>query len=83
VLSLSGSAPKQRARITWRAAGQGLSGAQDEVFGLGLLVLAFKDQADAVGMANHARYGLAGCIWSGQAPAAPIASRAIWQRAQS
>ncbi|ABD06414.1 5-carboxymethyl-2-hydroxymuconate semialdehyde dehydrogenase [Rhodopseudomonas palustris HaA2] len=39
--------------------------AQDEVFGPFLTVIPFKDEADAIAIANDIRYGLTGYIWTG------------------
>jgi aldehyde dehydrogenase (NAD+) len=38
--------------------------AQEEVFGPVLSILAYRDEADAVRIANHSRYGLTGGVWS-------------------
>ena len=38
--------------------------AQEEVFGPVLAVVRFKDQADAIRLANESRYGLAGGVWT-------------------
>ena len=38
--------------------------AQEEVFGPVLSVLAFDDESEAVRIANHTRYGLAGYVWT-------------------
>jgi aldehyde dehydrogenase (NAD+) len=38
--------------------------AQDEVFGPVLSVIRFADEAQAVGIANNTRYGLAGYVWT-------------------
>ncbi|MCD0423452.1 5-carboxymethyl-2-hydroxymuconate semialdehyde dehydrogenase [Rubrivivax sp. JA1024] len=39
--------------------------AQDEVFGPFLTVIPFKDEAEAVQIANDVRYGLTGYVWTG------------------
>jgi 5-carboxymethyl-2-hydroxymuconic-semialdehyde dehydrogenase len=39
--------------------------AQDEVFGPFLTVIPFKDEAEAVQIANDIRYGLTGYVWTG------------------
>jgi 5-carboxymethyl-2-hydroxymuconic-semialdehyde dehydrogenase len=39
--------------------------AQDEVFGPFLTVIPFKDEADAIEIANSVRYGLTGYVWTG------------------
>lgn len=38
--------------------------AQEEVFGPVLAVVRFRDQADAIRLANESRYGLAGGVWT-------------------
>jgi aldehyde dehydrogenase (NAD+) len=38
--------------------------AQDEVFGPVLAVVPFDDESDAIDIANHTRYGLAGYVWT-------------------
>jgi 5-carboxymethyl-2-hydroxymuconic-semialdehyde dehydrogenase len=39
--------------------------AQEEIFGPVLTALTFRDEAEAVAMANDVRYGLAGYLWTG------------------
>lgn len=39
--------------------------AQEEVFGPFLTVLTFKDEKDAIEIANGVQYGLTGCVWTG------------------
>ena len=39
--------------------------AQEEVFGPFLTVIPFKDEADAVAIANGVQYGLTGYVWTG------------------
>ncbi|MBI5132393.1 MAG: 5-carboxymethyl-2-hydroxymuconate semialdehyde dehydrogenase [Rhodopseudomonas palustris] len=39
--------------------------AQDEVFGPFLTVISFKDEAEAIAIANDIRYGLTGYVWTG------------------
>ncbi len=39
--------------------------AQEEIFGPVLTALTFRDEAEAVAMANGVRYGLAGYLWTG------------------
>lgn len=39
--------------------------AQEEIFGPVLTAISFKDEADAVHIANDVRYGLAGYLWTG------------------
>jgi 5-carboxymethyl-2-hydroxymuconic-semialdehyde dehydrogenase len=39
--------------------------AQEEIFGPVLTVIPFEDEADALGVANDVRYGLAAYIWTG------------------
>lgn len=38
--------------------------AQDEIFGPVLVVIGYHDDADAVWIANHSRYGLSGTVWT-------------------
>ena len=38
--------------------------AQEEIFGPVLTVIPFEDEAEAVRIANHTPYGLAGAVWS-------------------
>ena len=40
--------------------------AQEEIFGPFLTALTFETEADAIGLANNVRYGLAGYVWSGE-----------------
>jgi 5-carboxymethyl-2-hydroxymuconic-semialdehyde dehydrogenase len=40
--------------------------AQEEVFGPVLTVLTFKDEAEAIAIANDVRYGLTGYVWTGE-----------------
>ena len=39
--------------------------AQEEVFGPVLSILTYRDEADAVRIANHSLYGLSGAVWAG------------------
>ena len=39
--------------------------AQDEIFGPVLCVMPYRDEADAIRIANGTQYGLAGAVWSG------------------
>jgi acyl-CoA reductase-like NAD-dependent aldehyde dehydrogenase len=38
--------------------------AQEEIFGPVLVIMPYEDEEDAVRIANHSRYGLAGGVWS-------------------
>jgi 5-carboxymethyl-2-hydroxymuconic-semialdehyde dehydrogenase len=40
--------------------------AQEEIFGPVLVVIAFRDEADAIALANDVRYGLAAYVWTGE-----------------
>ncbi len=50
---------------------------REEVFGPVVAVLPFKDEADAIWMANDTEYGLSGSIWTGDLGRALRVSRAI------
>ncbi|HTX01056.1 MAG TPA: aldehyde dehydrogenase family protein, partial [Acidimicrobiales bacterium] len=39
--------------------------AQEEIFGPVLSILGYRDEDDAVRIANHSQYGLSGAVWSG------------------
>lgn len=57
--------------------------AQEEIFGPVLCVLAFKDEAEAVQLANHTRYGLGASVWTrdgekAKVVAARIESGTVW-----
>ena len=50
--------------------------AQEEVFGPVLVVLTYRDEDDAVAVANATQYGLSGAVWSGsEARAVAVARR--------
>jgi aldehyde dehydrogenase (NAD+) len=50
--------------------------AQEEIFGPVLSIIPYKDEADAVNIANDSPYGLAGAVWSGdEAHAQKVARR--------
>ena len=51
--------------------------AQEEVFGPVLVVLPYRDEADAIRLANHTVYGLAGAVWSGDQERAVRVARAL------
>ena len=38
--------------------------AQEEIFGPVLVVIKFKDEAEAIKIANDIKYGLAGYVWT-------------------
>jgi len=38
--------------------------AQEEIFGPVLTVIGYRDEAEAVALANESRYGLAGSVWT-------------------
>ena len=42
----------------------GLSCAQEEIFGPVVVAIPFKDEADAIRIANDSRFGLAGAVWT-------------------
>lgn len=41
--------------------------AREEIFGPVVLIIPFKDEEDAISIANDCQYGLAGAVWSGSA----------------
>ncbi len=51
--------------------------AQEEIFGPVLTVFRFKDEAEAVAIANDSRYGLAGAVWSQNADTAMRVARQL------
>jgi aldehyde dehydrogenase (NAD+) len=51
--------------------------AQDEVFGPVLSVLRYRDDDDAVAIANNSRYGLSGAVWGGDVDRAVGVARRI------
>lgn len=51
--------------------------AQEEIFGPVLAVIPFKDEADAIDLANHSAYGLAGSVWTQNAGKALRVARAL------
>ncbi len=55
--------------------------AQEEVFGPFLTVLPFEDEADAIVIANHIRYGLTGYVWTNDMGRAPARRRMRWRPA--
>ena len=51
--------------------------AQEEIFGPVLSIIAYKDEAEAVRIANDSPYGLAGAVWSGDEARAQKVARRI------
>lgn len=51
--------------------------AQDEIFGPVLCIIPFDTDDDAVRIANHSRYGLAGAVWAGDSARAEAVARRI------
>jgi acyl-CoA reductase-like NAD-dependent aldehyde dehydrogenase len=51
--------------------------AQEEVFGPVLTVLSYRDDDDAVAIANNSRYGLSGAVWGGDVDRAVAVARRI------
>jgi aldehyde dehydrogenase (NAD+) len=51
--------------------------AQEEVFGPVLAIIPFADDDEAVKIANHSRYGLAGAVWSGDSDRALAVARRL------
>ncbi len=51
--------------------------AQNEVFGPVLSVLRYRDDDDAVAIANNSQYGLSGAVWGGDADRAVRVARRI------
>jgi aldehyde dehydrogenase (NAD+) len=51
--------------------------AQEEVFGPVLSVLRYRDDDDAVAIANNSRYGLSGAVWGGDVDRAVAVARRI------
>ena len=51
--------------------------AQEEIFGPVLSIMTYKDEADAVRIANNSVYGLAGTVWSGDEARAQRVARKL------
>lgn len=51
--------------------------AQEEIFGPVLSVIPFRDEAEALEIANNSRYGLHGAVWSGDAERALAFARRV------
>jgi betaine-aldehyde dehydrogenase len=51
--------------------------AQEEIFGPVLSIIAYKDEEDAIRIANDSPYGLAGAVWSGDESRAQKVARRI------
>ncbi|MCC6212035.1 MAG: aldehyde dehydrogenase family protein, partial [Burkholderiales bacterium] len=51
--------------------------AQEEIFGPVLSIIAYKDEEDAIRIANDSPYGLAGAVWSGDEARAQKVARRI------
>jgi aldehyde dehydrogenase (NAD+) len=49
--------------------------AQEEIFGPVLSIIPFRDDDEAVAIANHSRYGLAGAVWGSEERAVAVARR--------
>ena len=49
--------------------------AREEIFGPVLSVLAYRDEVDAIAIANHTTYGVSACVFGDQARAERIAAR--------
>jgi aldehyde dehydrogenase (NAD+) len=49
--------------------------AQEEIFGPVLSIIPFRDDDEAVAIANHSRYGLAGAVWGSDERALAVARR--------
>jgi 5-carboxymethyl-2-hydroxymuconic-semialdehyde dehydrogenase len=62
--------------------------AQEEIFGPVLVVIPFKDEAEAINIANDVKYGLAGYVWTGDIQrghrvAHAIESGMVWINSQN
>ena len=51
--------------------------AQEEVFGPVLAVLRYRDDDDAVAIANNSQYGLSGAVWGGDVDRAVAVARRV------
>jgi aldehyde dehydrogenase (NAD+)/betaine-aldehyde dehydrogenase len=56
---------------------EGMTIAQEEVFGPVLAVMPYRDEDDAVRIANGTRYGLHGAVWSGDGESAQRVARRL------
>jgi acyl-CoA reductase-like NAD-dependent aldehyde dehydrogenase len=57
--------------------GPGMTIAKEEIFGPVLAIITFRDEDDAVGIANHTIYGLSGGVWSGDTARAERVARRL------
>ncbi|MCX2930028.1 aldehyde dehydrogenase [Mycobacterium sp. CVI_P3] len=51
--------------------------AQEEIFGPVVVIIAYRDDAEAIGIANDSEFGLAGTVWSSDTDRATDLARAI------
>ncbi|SFF72932.1 5-carboxymethyl-2-hydroxymuconate semialdehyde dehydrogenase [Halobacillus alkaliphilus] len=91
---ISGSVPKEHSRGNFVAptlllnADTSMRVVQEEIFGPVIAVMTFKDEAEAVDLANNVRYGLAGYVWTkdlqrGHRVAQAVDSGMLWINSQN